>query len=120
MNVPTLEEIAKQIAAVRMLQSHSDKNFVQRLLNPYIFPVMRDVLTEGDVGTHLMSSGTADDQPIVYPEIVQDPKTGELRRLGRKEASRYALDTGEYIPFSTSEEAEDFGANYKKYLNIWR
>ena len=113
------EEMAKQIAVTKFLRQHADKNFVQRLLNPYIFPVMYDVLSPGDIGTHLMSSGENDGKGFVYPEIIQDPDTGKLQRLGRREAMDYALRSGQYLPFNTPAEAEDFGTNYKKYLGIF-
>ncbi len=112
-------DVAKQIAVQQLLQQHSDKNFVQRLLNPYIFPVMQNVLQPGDIGTHLMSSGEYNGKGFAYPEIIQDPETGKLKRLGRREAMDYAIETGQYLPFNTPEEAEDFGINYKKYLHIY-
>lgn len=112
-------DFAKYIATIKLLQQHRDKNFVQRLLHPKDYPVMQNVVTKGGVGTgtHLMSSAEVEGKNIAYPEIVQDPKTKELKRLRRKEAVDYAVKTGEYIPFDTQEEAKDFGANYKKYLH---
>ena len=113
-------DLQKRKSTLEFLQKHSDKNFVQRLLNPHIYPVMRDVLTPGDIGTHLMSSGEYGGKGIAYPEIIQDTETGQLRRLGRREAMDHAVKTGEYLSFDTREEAEDFGTNYKKYLGIYQ
>ena len=110
----------KRKSTLEFLQKHSEKNFVKRLLNPHIFPVMKDVLTPGDIGTHLMSSGEYSGKNIVYPEIIQDLNSGQLKRLGRREAMDHAIKTGEYLSFDTREEAEDFGTNYKKYLGIYQ
>jgi hypothetical protein len=105
----------------QLLQQNSHLNFVKRLLNPYIYPVMQ--FPQGDpkgtFGTHLMSSGEYDGKGFVFPQIIQDLKTGELKRLQMREAMDYAIKTGEYLPFDTPDEALDFGTNYKKYLGIW-
>jgi hypothetical protein len=104
-----------------LIQQHGDKNFVQRLLHPYIFPVMEFPKgdPQGEFGTHLMSSGEMDGRGIVFPQIIQDPKTGKLRRLGMRDAMNYAVKAGEFLSFDDPAEAEDFGTNYKKYLHIW-
>ncbi len=109
---------------LKMLQENGDKNFVQRLMNPYIFPVLWDVLQGGDVGNMMMSSGYTGNsvegtKGFVFPQIIQEKDTGKLKKLGTRQAMDYARKTGEYLEFDTPEEAEDFGTNYKKYLGIW-
>jgi len=103
----------------KVVEAHSDKNFVQRMLNPNIFPVMQNVLTPGDVGTHLMSSGEFQGKGTAYPEIIQDSNTGKLIRLGRRAAMDYAIKNKQYLPFDTPEEAEYFGKNYKEIFKTW-
>ena len=48
---------------VRTLMQNSDKNFVQRILNPDVFPVMD--LGDGNVATHKMAYGEKDGKFIV-------------------------------------------------------
>jgi hypothetical protein len=117
----TLPDPGNQMDTIKFLQQYNHLNFVQRLLNPYIFPVMEFPKGDpaGDFGTHLMSSGEMDGKGIVFPQIIQDPKTGKLERLGMRDAMNHAIKTREYLPFNTPEEADDFGTNYKKYLKIW-
>ncbi len=98
-----------------LLQEHSDKNFVQRILHPKNYPSID--LGEGYHGTHLMSWATVGDKAIVYPTIIQDPETGELKRLNQKEAMDTALRTKEFIKFNTPEEADWFSKNYKRVWN---
>lgn len=106
-----------------ILAEHRDKNFVQRILHPNIFPLLKLPAGDiGDYGTHMMSYSTNQNGAMVYPEIIQDPNTGRLVRLGRDEAYDYALKNGQYIPFKTPEEADWFGKNYKKLWGpqYWR
>jgi hypothetical protein len=100
-------------------QKNKNLNFVQRLLYPQIYPNMLMPEGPGTYGTHLMSSGEYQGKGIAYPEIIQDPESGKLIRLGRDEARDYAVNNGEYIQFDTPTEAEWFGQNYKKYLGIY-
>jgi hypothetical protein len=104
---PSIPDMIAQI-----LIGNQDKNFVQRIMKPDLYPVLDNYAGLGTHGTHLMSSGELNGKGIVYPEIVQMPD-GTLQRLGRKEAQQYAVDTGEYIPFNTPGEALWFGKNYK-------
>jgi hypothetical protein len=109
-NSPSVEDL------ISILNQNKDKNFVQRILKPDLNPVLMDYAGPGTHGTHLMSSSELPNgMGFVYPEIIQGPD-GNLIRLGRREAMEYAVKSGEHISFSTPEEAEWFGKNYKK---VW-
>jgi len=109
-------EIPKEVQKLnRILNKNKDKNFIQRILNPFIFPNLD--LGNNVSGTHLMASGEFDNKFIVYPEIVQDKNTGKLIKLSSDEAFNYALQNKEYLEFSNSEEADWFAKNYKK---VWK
>lgn len=94
-----------------VLLENFDKNFVQRIINPKVFPVINN--EQGEYMTHLMSSGEFNSKGIAYPEIIQDKNTGELRKLSRKDAYDYAVANKEYIEFSNPEDALWFSKNYK-------
>jgi len=85
-------------------------NWVQRGLNPGEYGSIKD--EQGNDMTHLLSQGEdADGNAYVYPEIIQDEKTGELKRLGRQEAHEYALKSKTTIPFKDKELAEFYSRN---------
>jgi len=69
----------------------------------------------GRWGTHRMAYSTGTPN-IVYPTIVQDPISGNLKQLNDDEAVDYAKKTGEFIPFDKPEDAAWFGRSYKK---VW-
>ena len=96
---------------------HQDKNFVQRISNPSIFPNLD--LGDGQVGTHLMSWGTMGKEktPIVFPTIQQHPTTGQLEQLDMDTAFERAVKSGEYIPFKSEHEADLFSREYKQLWN---
>jgi len=104
-----------------LLEQHKDKNFVQRIISPEKYPNIH--LPDQPVGmssTHLMSWGTIGDsknpEHIVYPQIIQDA-SGKLVKMSTKDAMRYAITTGQYIPFKDPNEADWFSQNYKK---VWK
>jgi hypothetical protein len=112
-----MEQNLKSLLDVLML--FQDKNFVQRLLNPYVFPRINN--QDGSFSTHLMSSM----DNIAFPHITQNPNTGELEQaIIRTPSSNYdwgqalktAKDRGDFIQFNTPEEADYFATNYKKAL----
>jgi hypothetical protein len=98
-----------------VMKQHKDKNFVQRAMNPNIFPQLD--LGEGNVGTHLMGYATDEDSGkfVVYPHIIQQ-KDGSLKKLEPDEALDHAFKTNQFIPFDTEKEAAYFSKNYK---NTW-
>ncbi len=101
-----------------LLNQHRDKNFVQRILEPDKWGVIEGAQGQpGDsYSTHVMSYATNDKGAFVYPEVVYDPDAGKLKQLSRDEAKKYALKTGEYLPFDSEDAAKWFAENYKK---IW-
>jgi len=101
---------------MRILQNNSNKNFVQRILKPEGKPVLE--LGGDNFATHKMSWATVDGKPIVYPNVIQDAKTGKLKELSTKDAIDHALKTGEFINAKNNKEAEWFSSNYKKVWNI--
>jgi len=102
------------------LGQNSDKNFVQRIIQPDSFPKLFDnpggIL--GAPSTHSMTWGT-DEQgnAFVYPTVVQEGD--KLRRLNADEAWKHAVDNNERIPFQQDHEQADwFSKNYKQVWNI--
>src|SRR5450759_779472 len=100
-----------------MLAQHKDKDFVQRILSPDNYPVMKlDRTKDGmDYGTHLMTADT-DSAGVTrtYPMIIRDQEAGNLVRLTPAAAREHANRTGEFIPVKDAAEANWFGENYKK------
>jgi len=113
------QEIQVQFMADRqqygqLLLQNKGKNFVQRILNPNAYPSLEEWDGPGTSGTHAMSYVSGKKNKFhVYPEIIQDKKTGEMKYFGknnRKAAWDYAKKTGEYITVDSQEEAEKFGS----------
>jgi hypothetical protein len=97
---------------------NTDKNFVKRVKNPSVYPRMDWGKTEEGkprVATHQMSYSEEDGIHYVYPNIIQDKETGELKLLDGKDAFDYALDNNEAIAFDDEDEALWFSKNYKKF-----
>jgi len=107
-----------------ILEQNKGMNFVQRILRPKDYPsIPVPDRGRGMTGTHLMSYsevGSGENKRyVVYPNIVQDPKSGELSRFSDwHEALNHAMGSGEFIPFKTSEEADWFSKNYKKVWDV--
>ena len=108
---------------MKILEAYKGKNFVQRILSPDSYgSIPVPDMGKGKTGTHLMgyaSVGSGDKtEYVVFPNIVQDPNSGELIRFSDwHQALNYAMSSGEYIPFQTAEEADWFG---KKYKSVWK
>ena len=104
---------AKDLQRVRdYLSANKSLNFVQRILTPDSYPRIDN--EDGSYSTHLMGNAEVDGKYIVYPHIVQDPRTRKLQQLGPDEAIRHAIRTNEFMEFSSPEEADWFAQNYKK------
>lgn len=88
----------------RTLLDNTDKNFIRRMVDPKSFSVINN--DDGTVSTHKMISAETDGRFISFPAIVQSEEGGELREIA--DPFKYAMNTGEFIEFSTEEEAEDF------------
>ena len=87
------------------LEKNKSKNFVRRVLDPYIYPNLPN--DNGSTSTHSMASGESDGKFYAYPTVVQQ-NGRDLTRLEDDKAFDYAMSTGEFIQFDTDEEAKDF------------
>ena len=92
---------------------NQDKNFVQRIMQPDLYPVLPDYAGPGTWGTHLLNASDVGGQTITYPQIIQG-QGGNLQLLDPKAALDYALKNNEYIKMNSPQEANWFGGNYKK------
>jgi hypothetical protein len=114
-----------------ILDQHSDKNFVQRIISPADYPKLYDNPggEAGEPSTHSMAWGEdAQGNAFVYPTVVQGPN-GNLQRLGTRErpgpqndpweAQRHAQETGELIKFGQDKETAAWFASDKGYKQIW-
>jgi hypothetical protein len=102
---------------MRILMANKDKDFVQRILNPRDYPTLD--LGEGNFASHKMSWADMDDgSAIVYPNVVHNPEEGSLTELDKDAAIKHALDTGEFIQFETSKDADWFSKRYKEVWSI--
>lgn len=93
---------------VKVLLGNADKNFVQRIIQPQSFPVMR--LPDGNVATHQMEWTEKDGKYFVYPRILFEG--GKLKDYGDK-AFDVAAKRGDVIEFASPEKADWFSKNYK-------
>ncbi|CAO0822430.1 hypothetical protein DFAR_3060003 [Desulfarculales bacterium] len=110
---PAVAAPPPQADFTKVLQDNQHLDFVDRIMKPEQYPVIEN--PDGTVSTHKMASGEVNGKNIVYPTIVRDKVSGELRELPPQEAMKYAADTGEHISFPTREEAERFGSGgYKE------
>lgn len=98
-----------------ILNVNAQKNFVQRILTPDQFPTLD--LGDGNYATHKMAWATVDGKPIVYPTIIYQAGMNQLVPLDENSALNYALQSGEYIPFDNTADADWFSKNYKK---VWK
>ena len=92
-----------------ILLSNKDKNFVDRIINPDKYPVIKN--NDGSYSTHLMAYGEVDGKNIAYPTLFYNQKTNSLYKPDDPVAE--ALKTGNFIPFNKPEDAEWFTKNYK-------
>ena len=99
----------------QILQENSKLNFVQRILQPELYPHLDN--GDGTVSTHLMADAEVEGTPIVFPTIIHDLRTDTLKRLSMDEALQHAIKTNQYIEFKTPEEANWFAQNFKK---VWK
>lgn len=88
-------------------------NFVQRYMEPEKWPSI-PAPNGRDVMTHMMAWGEDDQGAYVYPTIIYDPMTKQLKQLSGKEADRYAHMTGEMIRFDEPWQADAFSVLYKR------
>lgn len=73
----------------------------------------------GGVATHRMAWGeVGNGRVIAFPTLIRDGAA--LKQLKPEEAVRYALRTGEYIPFRTGADAQRFTTTYKNAAPLLR
>jgi len=94
-----------------VLGKHSDKPFVQRILDPKKHKPIKNA--DGSVSTHKMAYAETDEGAIVFPTVVAG-EDGKLVELPHDKAVEHAKKTGNAIQFPTVDEAEWFSMNYKK------
>ncbi len=85
-------------------------------MRPGDYPSMD--MGDGRYASHLMSSGEADGRYFAYPTVRYED--GKLKRYEDREAFDRAMATGDYIEFDSSEKAERFGREYKRYWDKGR
>jgi len=97
----------------KILNENKEKNFVNRIINPNIFPVLPN--SDGTVSTHSMMDAEIDGKHVVFPSV-QQVSDGRLFRFNEEQALQRALELNEFIEFSSAKEASWFAKNYKQ---IW-
>jgi hypothetical protein len=100
-----------QRSVAQILSENSDKNFVQRILNPQEYPDIPDPDGGDGRSTHKMAYGEVDGKVIAFPTIFYDEKKESL--YVPKDPVAEALKTKNYIEFKTPQEADWFTQNYK-------
>ena len=98
---------------LKILEGHSGKSFVQRILDPDQYPKLD--LGDGKSATHLMSWGESDGKYLVFPTVLYD--NGRLQQYKPDDAFSTAISSGNYIEFDRKEDADWFSKNYKK---VWK
>lgn len=102
-----------------ILYANKNKNFVNRYINPSIFPIIQN--PDGGYSSELMESS----DNFAYPTIIQDPKTGTLTNFNnipyrQKAAYDYAMKNNEAIRFPNEQLAEWFANNgYKSGIKTY-
>ena len=102
-----------------ILYANKNKNFVNRYINPSIFPIIQN--PDGGYSSELMQSS----DNFAYPTIIQDPKTGTLTNFNnipyrQKAAYDYAMKNNEAIRFPNEQLAEWFANNgYKSGIKTY-
>jgi hypothetical protein len=111
--MPNKKDLEKYLIN-QTLNKYKDLNFVDRIINKDKYPTLD--LGDGNYATHKMGYSTNDLGAVVYPNVIHDQESGTLVELSPDEAYQHAMQTGEYIPFDSENDADWFGKNYKK---VW-
>lgn len=91
-------------------EKNSDLNFVDRALHPEKYPKLTG--PDGEQMSHkLAAERDSDGKWWVFPTIIQDKETGELKELALDEAMDYAKSTGERIGFDDGKMAVEYAKN---------
>jgi hypothetical protein len=97
---------------LRILTENQNKGFVKRILNPNEYPTLNN--KDGTHSTHSMTWGETGGKFVVFPTVLYNDKK-ELTRHDFKSAWENVRETGNFIEFETSEEADFFSREYKQY-----
>ena len=97
-----------------LITNNTHLNFIDRVARPELYPT---IPSKEGIATHLMSWDTIDGKPAVFPTIIFDPESQQLKKLPIDAAYEHAIKTKEYLPFSSEEEADLFSQQYKRH---WR
>ena len=100
-----------QLKILEILEQNKDKEFVQRIMNAADYPTLPN--RDGSESTHSMAWGEFEGKFYVYPSVVIEE--GEIQRLGPDTAWGRALRTGDYIEFTTIQDAYEFSKEYKNF-----
>ena len=100
-----------QLKILEIIEKNKNKAFVNRIINAKEFPVLTN--RDGSVSTHSMTWVEADGRFFVYPTVVFEDD--QMMRLGPDTAWGRAMRSGDFIEFSTSQEADEFSREYKKF-----
>jgi len=102
-------EEAVEMELVKFLQSHSDKEFVRRILDPSlnVNPIRNE---DGSISTHSMAAEVDENGNwFVFPTVVNEG--GKLVRKPLRQAQQEAISSGQVIPFGKNkEQAINFSA----------
>jgi hypothetical protein len=100
----------------QVLMDNGDKDFVKRIFDPENSPVLKN--RDGGISTHTMTWAGPDESgtSYVYPTVIR--KGDKLVRLSGDDAKEHAKKTGEFIPFKSPSDADDFSKNYKRYWDM--
>jgi alkylated DNA repair dioxygenase AlkB len=107
-----------ELAKVKLiLQQNRGKNFVQRILNPDLYPKLRN--SDNTVSTHKMAWVEDNGKYYVYPTIYPDENNPSFLIDESKTplaAWARAKETKDFIMFNTPTEADWFSQHYK---DVW-
>lgn len=82
----------------KLLETHKDIPFIQRMLNPDAYPVKE--LEGGDRASHWMSSSRDDQGEFAWPNLRYNPETNKLE----KQSVQEAVESGNILRFGSSED----------------
>jgi hypothetical protein len=111
--IPASIKMSDRDYVMGILRANKQLPFVQRILNPGIFPILNN--DDGSYSTHSMAWGDGPDGYYVYPTVIQNDD-GSMQRLDGRAAWENATKKKQYIKFQHPEDADWFSQNYKA---IW-
>ena len=114
-NIRTKRKVDTELNYIkRILRQNKNKSFVQRILNPQNYPVLKNI--DGSTSTHSMSWGETEGKFVVFPTVLYDNKINKLKRFDSRDAYNRAMRSKNFIMFDDATEADWFSKSYKQ---IW-